>query len=88
MEMKEAMEKTGVLVLGLVVGVNEYISKKTGLSYRSVDLTVKGCRQAVNVKLPPGYPVNTLHEYELVKLPVTIRPNYQRTGLELEAVEK
>lgn len=88
MEMREAMEKTGAIVAGLVVGVNEYISKKTGVSYWSVDLTVKGCKQAVNVKLPAGYPVNTLHEYELVKLPVTIRPNYQRNGLELEAFAK
>ena len=87
MQIKEAMDKTGMVIAGLVVGVSEYVSRKTGASHWSVDLTVKGCKQAVNVRLPQDYPVMTLVEYELVKLPVTVRPNWNRSGIELLAVK-
>ena len=86
MQIKEIMDKTGAVLVGVVVGVNEYISKKTGVSYWSVDLTMKGCKQAVNVRLPPGYPIQTLTEYELVKIPCSFRQNFSRTGIEIEAL--
>lgn len=85
MQVKEIMEKTGVVIAGLVVGVNEYVSKN-GKSYWSCDMNVKGCRQAVNIRLPQGFPVHTLQEYELCKLAVIVRPNFARNGVELEAV--
>lgn len=87
MQFKEVMDKTGVFIAGVVIGVNEFVSQK-GRSYWSVDLSVKGCKAAVNVRLPTGYPINTLVEYELAKLPVTIRPNFNKTGIELEAILK
>ena len=85
MQIKEIMEKTGIYVAGLVVGVNEYVSK-SGKSYWSCDMNVKGCRQAVNIRLPQGFPVHSLQEYEVAKLAVTVRPNFARNGIELEAV--
>lgn len=85
MQIKEVMDKTGVVIAGLVVAVSEYVSKN-GKSYWSCDMNVKGCRQAVNIRLPQGFPVNTLQEYELAKLAVTVRPNFARNGIELEAV--
>ena len=87
MHFKEVMDKTGVFIAGVVIGVNEFVSQK-GRSYWSVDLSVKGCKMSVNVRLPTGYPINTLVEYELAKLAVIVRPNFEKTGIELEAVAK
>ena len=86
MDYKELIQKTGVVCVGIVKSVNEYVSDK-GRSYWSVDLECKGTKFPVNVRLPQGFPIQGLKEFELTKLAVTVQPTFDRKGIQLVALQ-
>jgi hypothetical protein len=80
------LEKTGVVVRGLLISINEYYAQKSQKTYWSVDLKVKGTRSLVNVKLPAEYDRSKLVEFGLAQFSCTAIPNFQKNGLELIAI--
>lgn len=83
--MQEMIEKTSIKVDGICKGVNEFVSQK-GVSYWSVDVEVKGTRMPINIKLPANFKKESLRTYELCSLLVTIKPGFDRKGIELHAM--
>lgn len=86
MDYKALLEKTGILIAGIVKGLNEFTSQKTGKTYYSVDLEIRGVRFPVTVKLPENYNRSQLKEYELAKIGCIVRPGYENKGIELHAI--
>lgn len=75
---QEMMNKTGVMVRGLVSQLNEFTPKPTAdnpepKTYHSVDVIVKDHKNAVTVKLPPEYDRAKIVSGELVSLPVLVK---------------
>ena len=69
---KELLDKTGVLVKGINMGVNEYVKEDTKKSYWSVDLMVKGHKQVITLDLPDGTDKSKLIEGEVIGIPVKV----------------
>ena len=82
---KELVDSTKCEVHGIVKGVQDYVKPDTQKHFFSVDLDVKGSKQIVNVRLPDGFPILSLKEYELVKLRCDIGPAFGGKGLQLTA---
>lgn len=87
MNYKEMIEKTGLQIIGLCKGVEEYVKKDTGKCYYSVDVEIKGTKMPVNIKLPEGYNKSNLKPFELVKLDCIIIPSFDRKGIQILAVQ-
>lgn len=85
MNYQELIQKTGVVSIGIVKSVNEYVSTK-GRSYWSVDLECKGSKFPINVGLPQGYPLSGLKEFELIKLSLAVVPTFDLKGRRLVAL--
>lgn len=86
MEYKDMLEKTGLPVIGICKGVNEYVQRDTGKCYYSVDVEIKGTRLPINIKLPEGYVKSKLIPFELVAIPCSIQPTYDRKGIRIVAL--
>jgi len=86
MDLKEMIEKTGIIVQGINKGIQEFVSQKTGKRYYSVDVEVKGCRLPINISLPETYKISSLVQHELVKLNCIIKPGFDGKGIKIEAV--
>jgi len=86
MNYKELIEKTGLRILGICKGVNEYVQKETGKCYYSVDVEIKGTRMPVNVKLPEGYNKSKLVPFDMVQLDCCIQPSFDRKGIQILAL--
>lgn len=86
MTIKEMMDKTKIVIIGLCKGVNEYHSQKNNNIYYSVDVEVQGTKNPINIKLPPDYDRNKLVEYDLVQLNCSIRPGFEGKGIEIRAI--
>jgi len=87
MNYKELIEKTGLQIIGLCKGVEEYVKKETGKCYYSVDVEIKGTKMPVNIKLPEGYNKSHLKPFELVKLDCVIIPSFDRKGIQILATQ-
>lgn len=85
MQYKEMLEKTTITIIGICKGVSEYVNKDKK-SYFSVDVEVKDTKMPVNVRLPENFNRAALGQYELVKIPVCIKPSWDRMGIVLEAL--
>lgn len=85
MNIKEMIDKTGIVIVGLVKTVNEYVSDKK-VSYWSVDVECKGTRLPVNIKLPHNFDRSKFKEYELVKVQCCMKPSFDRKSNDLEAI--
>lgn len=88
MQYKEMVEKTGLRIVGICKGVNEFIKAETGRCYYSVDVEIKGTRMPVNIKLPDQYNKSELKPCELVQLDCVIIPSFDRKGIQIQAVAK
>lgn len=86
MNLKEMMNKTGCVVVGIAKSVNEFTSQKSGITYYSVDLIVQGSRSSVNIKLPENYDRSKFKEYELAKVECFVKEAYGGRGVELVAM--
>lgn len=81
---REALEKTGIQIIGICKGVSEYVGKTR--TYYSVDLECKGTKMPINVRLPEGFDRSKLPDYELVKLMCKIMPSYDKKAVEIHAI--
>ena len=86
MTYKESLEKTAIVVQGIVKGINEFTPKDSEKTFYSVDLEIKGTRLPVTVKLSDEYDRSQLNDFELAKIHCCIRPTFDRKGIQLYAV--
>ena len=73
-------EKPGVYVIGIIWCTSVYVSKTTGKQYYSVDIAVKGMKNMLSLKLPDSFPMHTLQEGAVVKIPFMIVPSNFKPG--------
>lgn len=85
--MKELIKKTGNRMIGICKGVNEFVSKKNGATYWSVDLEVKGSKNAINIQLPDGFDRSVFREYELCQVDLCVERAFQSSGYKLTAIK-
>lgn len=83
--LQQMVDKTSVQVTGIVKSVNEYISKKTQLSYWSVDVEVKGHKSALNLRLPEN-PGETIKLYDVRTFNILILPGFEGKGVDLKVI--
>lgn len=83
--LQQMVDKTSVQVTGIVKSVNEYISKKTKLSYWSVDVEVKGHKTALNLRLPEN-PGELLKLYDVKTFHIIISPGFEGKGVDLNVI--
>ncbi len=86
MNYKDMVEKTGLRIVGICKGVNEYVQRDTGRCYYSVDVEIAGTKGSINVKLPAGYDKAKLIPYDLVQLSCSIQPTFDRKGIRIVAL--
>lgn len=69
---KEMLEKTGVVVRGINMGINVYVKEETKKEFWSIDLMVKGHKQVITLDLPDNIDRTKLIDGEIVSMPVKV----------------
>jgi len=81
--LQEALNKTGIKVVGLVSGINEFTGKPTveepnPKTYYSCDLIIKDHKNALTVKLPENFDRGKIQPGEMVSFNIQAR-TYNKT---------